>query len=113
MDSGATVCSMAVPVVELLYFGGCPNYLAAREVVDAVAEEIGASPDLRLIKIETPEAAEDLRFLGSPTIRVEGKDVEPGAEERTQFHACRIYRTPSGVRGTPDPEWVRKALLSQ
>ena len=104
---------MAVRLVELLYFDGCSNYLAARETVTAVAAEIGVSPDLRLKEVETPEAAEELRFLGSPTIRVDGKDVEPGADERTQFqYACRVYRTPSGLSGTPDPEWVRKALLS-
>jgi hypothetical protein len=104
---------MAVPLVELLYFDGCPNYMAARETVVAVAGELDVFPDLRLIEVETPEAVDELRFLGSPTIRVDGKDVEPGADERTQFqYACRVYRTPSGFRGTPDPEWVRQALLS-
>ena len=104
---------MAVPLVELLYFDGCSNYLAARDAVEAVAAELDVSPDLRLVEVETPEAAKELRFLGSPTIRVEGKDVEPGAEERTEFqYACRLYRTPSGFGGTPDPEWVRQALLS-
>jgi hypothetical protein len=111
--SGATVSSMADPLVELLYFDGCPNYIAARETVVAVAAEIEVSPNLRLIEVKTPEAADELRFLGSPTIRVDGKDVEPGADERTQFQfACRVYRTPAGFSGTPDPEWVRQALLS-
>jgi hypothetical protein len=104
---------MAIPVVEVLYFDGCPNYVAAREMVEAVAAEMEVSPDLRLIEVETPEAAEGLRFLGSPTIRVEGNDVEPGADERTEFqYACRVYCTPSGFSGTPDPEWVRQALLT-
>jgi hypothetical protein len=104
---------MAAPLVELLYFDGCPNYGAAQELVETVAAEIGVSPDLRLVEVETPENAEKLRFLGSPTIRVEGKDVEPGADELTRFqYACRVYRTPLGFSGTPDPEWVRQALLS-
>jgi hypothetical protein len=104
---------MAVPLVELLYFDGCPNYLAARDTVETVASEIDISPDFRLVEVETPETAEELRFLGSPTIRVDGKDVEPGADERTEFqYACRLYRTPSGFSRTPDPEWVRQALLS-
>jgi hypothetical protein len=104
---------MAVPVIEVLYFDGCPSYMAARAMVEAVAAEMDVSPDLRLIEIETPGAVEELRFLGSPTIRVEGKDVEPGADERTEFQfACRVYRAPSGFSGTPDPEWVRQALLS-
>jgi hypothetical protein len=66
-----------------------------------------------LVEVKTPEAAEELRFLGSPTIRVAGKDVEPGADERAEVqYACRLYRTPAGFSGTPDPEWVRQALLS-
>jgi hypothetical protein len=104
---------VAVRLVELLYFSGCANYVAARKTVETVAAELGVSPDLRLVEVETPEAAEGLRFLGSPTIRVDGKDVEPGADERTEFqYACRLYRTTSGFRGIPDPEWVRQALLS-
>jgi hypothetical protein len=104
---------MAAPVIELLYFEGCPNYIAARELVEAVAKETDVSPDLRLIEVESPETVEELRFLGSPTIRVQGKDVEPGGDDRTQFqYACRVYRTPSGIGGIPDPEWVRQALLS-
>jgi hypothetical protein len=103
---------MAVPRVELLYFDGCPNWLAARELVETVGAEMNVAPDLRLVEVESPEAAEELRFLGSPTIRVEGLDVEPGAGDRTPFqYACRVYRTPSGLSGTPDPEWVRQALL--
>jgi hypothetical protein len=111
--SGSTVCLMAVPLVELLYFDGCSNYLAALDTVESVAAEEDISPDFRMVEVETPEAAQELRFLGSPTIRVEGKDVEPGADERTEFqYACRVYRTSSGFGGTPDPEWVRQALLS-
>jgi hypothetical protein len=104
---------MAAPLVELLYFEGCPNHVAARNMVESVAAEVGVSADLRLIEVETPEAADELRFLGSPTIRIQGKDVEPGADERTEFqYACRVYRTTSGFSGSPDPEWVRHALLT-
>ena len=54
-----------------------------------------------------------MRFLGSPTIRVDGRDVEPGADERDEFVlACRIYRTPAGLRGEPAEAWVRDALLA-
>ena len=103
---------MQRPVVELLYFAGCPNHVAAREMVASVAAESGVAPDLRLIEVEGPEAAEAFRFLGSPSIRVGGKDVEPGADERTEFQfACRIYSTNAGFSGTPDPEWVRQSLL--
>ena len=49
--------------------------------------------------------------LGSPTVRVDGRDVEPDADEREQFqHACRVYRTVEGFRGQPDARWVGAAL---
>lgn len=52
-----------------------------------------------------------MRFLGSPTVRVNGRDVEPGAEERTDYVlACRVYRGEAGFSGQPDERWVREAL---
>jgi hypothetical protein len=102
------------PVVEILYFEECPNYVAARELVERVAAELGLEPELRMVDVETPEDAERLRFLGSPTVRVGGRDVEPGADERVAFvRACRVYRTPAGLRGTPDEAWVRETLLAR
>ena len=51
------------------------------------------------------------RFLGSPTIRVNGRDIEPGADARSEFTlACRVYRTDSGFSGQPDDRWLRDAL---
>ena len=102
---------MASQSVELLYFTGCPHYNQARELVERVAADEGVAPDLRLVEITTPEDAQRLRFLGSPSVRVNGHDVEPGADDRDTFVlACRVYRTDSGLRGTPAEEWVRAAL---
>lgn len=103
---------MAHPIVEILYFAGCPNFGAACELVEQVAADAGVRVDLRVIEVARPEDAERMRFLGSPTIRVDGHDVEPGADEREQFqYACRVYRTEAGFAGQPAAEWVRSALL--
>lgn len=97
--------------VEILYFDGCPNHDAARESVERIARDLGVSIELLLVNIETPEVAARLSFLGSPTVRVNGHDVEPGSADRTDFaRACRIYRTDAGLRGQPDEAWVREAL---
>ena len=78
---------MKRPRVEILYFDGCPN-----DVAD-------------------PETAEAYRFLGSPTVRIDGRDVEPGAAKRSDFvFSCRVYRTTRGVSGEPDSVWIREAL---
>jgi hypothetical protein len=64
-----------------------------------------------LFEVRDPGAAAQLRFLGSPTVRVDGRDVEPGAEERRDFvFSCRVYRTERSFSGQPDPRWVREAL---
>jgi hypothetical protein len=99
------------PLVELLYFEGCPNHEEARRVVERVSRELGIEPEIRLVDVPSDEAARRLRFLGSPTIRVEGEDIEPNARERhTYARSCRVYRTQAGLAGLPDEHWVRDAL---
>lgn len=100
------------PLVEVLYFDGCPNHGPAIALVERIAAELGLRPEIRLINVPDAEAAAQLRFLGSPTVRVGGRDVEPGAEERTDFVlSCRVFRTERGICGEPDERWVRDALL--
>jgi len=98
------------PPVEVLYFDGCPNHGPAVALVERVAAELGLSPEIQLVKVPDADTAAQLRFLGSPTVRVGGRDVEPGAEERTDFVlSCRVFRSESGFGGEPDAEWVREA----
>ena len=97
--------------VEILYFDGCPNHEPARALVERVAAEQRVEPAIELVEVVGPDAAADLRFLGSPTVRIDGRDVEPGAEERNEFVlSCRVYRTERGLAGQPDEEWIRDAL---
>lgn len=110
---------MSAPLVEILYFKGCPNYEEARALnyeearalVTQIGEELGISPEVRYIEVPDEKGAERERFLGSPTIRVNGRDIEPGAEARSEFVlACRVYRIDSGFRGQPHSRWLRDAL---
>jgi glutaredoxin len=99
--------------VEVLTFEGCPNGQRAIDLVHELAGELGVDLDMRETRVESPEEAERLRFLGSPTIRVDEKDVEPGAEQRRDYVlACRVYRTPAGITGVPDRIWVQQALAA-
>lgn len=103
---------MSAPTVELLYFEGCPNVEAVRALVQRVAADLGIRAALRLVEV-TPRDVERFRFLGSPSVRVNGHDVEPGADERTAFtFACRVYQTPLGLTRQPAREWVRAALTA-
>ena len=97
--------------VDILYFAGCPNYAPARALVERVARDLRVELELHPLEVGDALAAVRLRFLGSPTVRVDGRDVEPGADERDDFaFACRIYRGRGGVSGRPDEAWIRDAL---
>jgi Alkylmercury lyase len=112
--ASATADSDSGPLVEVFYFDGCPNHEPALALVERVARELGLSPEIRLVHIPDHEAAQRLRFLGSPTIRVAGRDVDPNSEERSDYAlSCRVFRTEAGVVGQPDERWVRAALLRE
>jgi hypothetical protein len=97
--------------VEVLYFEGCPNHEPAQALVERVAAQLRLTPRIELIEVAAAAAAVALRFLGSATVRVDGRDVEPGAEERHDFaFSCRVYRTDRGLAGQPDTSWIRDAL---
>ena len=99
------------PRVEILYFDGCPNHEATRALVERVAVELDLDAKTELVEVSDPQTANAMRFLGSPSVRVDGRDVEPGAESRTEYVlACRVYRGEHGPSGQPDERWVRAAL---
>lgn len=99
--------------VELLWFQGCPNYEAAESLVNDVARELGLTAKVRRIEVPDEAVGKSVCFPGSPTIRIEGTDVEPGwecCEDCTP--RCRVYATPEGLRPLPPREWVANALLA-
>lgn len=99
-------------VVEVLYFEGCPGAPAAVAVVEGVVQRAGLEGvEVRRVLIEDAPSAAARRFLGSPSIRVDGRDVEPGAESRTAYGLqCRIYSVGGRLQNTPAPAWVATAL---
>jgi len=101
------------PLVEVLRIADCPHADAAELLVEAVARRLEVDVELRRTVVETPRAAARLRFLGSPTIRVDGFDVEPGASMRCDYaFGCRLYRTASGAAGLPAAEWIGAAIAA-
>ena len=97
--------------VEILGVEGCPNVAPTQALVVRVARELGLEPAVDVVEVPDAEAAAALRFLGSPSVRVNGVDVEPGAEQRAEHvFSCRIYRTADGLVGRPSAEWLRDAL---
>lgn len=95
--------------IELLYFDGCPSWQTGlarlRQALDA--EGIGA--EMRLVNVADDEMASALRFLGSPSFRVNGADLWPEAREQYAL-GCRVYATPQGLRGVPAVDQLRERL---
>lgn len=83
--------------IEVLHFAGCPNHAPTVKLVREVVRTLGLSHEVCEVEVAGPEEAEALRFPGSPTVRVDGRDIEPGAGDQTAFAlSCRMYGT-SGV----------------
>jgi hypothetical protein len=107
-----TVDTAPARSVELLYVDGCPHYEALLARLDDLLRRAGVHAHVQLRNVPDDSAAVHERFLGSPTVRVEGHDVEPGADERTDFGmACRLYATDQGPRATPLDKWIVDALV--
>jgi hypothetical protein len=100
--------------IELLYFDGCPNHEPVLARMPELLARAGVDAKLELRHVESDEDAQRSRFLGSPTVRVGGRDVEPGADEREDFGLkCRLYRTSAGLGGVPLDEWIVAALQGE
>jgi hypothetical protein len=92
--------------IEVLYFEGCPNHLPAVERLRFVLRQEGVAGDVAEIEVKDASAAQMLAFPGSPTIRVNGVDIEPAARDSVQAgFACRRY--PGGL---PSEELIRAAV---
>ena len=97
--------------VEILYFSGCPNHAPAVDRVREVLTQENAFAEMMEIEISDAAAAQRVGFLGSPTIRVDGMDIEPGARASRAFGmACRTYVDDGRQAGLPPPEWIRDAV---
>ena len=97
--------------VEILYFDGCPTYLEVEKALREVLEEQGVDAEVELVAVNTDEEAHELRFAGSPTVRVDGEDLFPVPQRAGYALGCRMYTTPEGLRGSPTAEMLEEALI--
>ena len=105
---------MTQPRVELLFWDGCPSHPQALADLRAAMADVGLDPDTVLVReVDTDQRAGRERFVGSPTIRIDGEDVDPPAADEPVGLTCRVYRLRDGrISPTPDPTTVRDALAS-
>jgi hypothetical protein len=91
--------------IEFLWFDECPSHEAARELLRSVLQAKQIDAPIADINASDPERAEQLRFPGSPTIRIDGEDIEPHfVDPGDYWPRCRLYQTESGLTGMPQRE---------
>jgi mercuric ion transport protein len=100
--------------VEVLYFKGCPNYLPTVERVRETLHGMGLSDEVHEIEVDSQDKAEAAAFLGSPSVRINGMDIEPSARAVRAFGlSCRTY-VDDGIRaGLPSRELISAAVTEQ
>lgn len=97
--------------VELLCVDGCPNCQTLLDDVEALLARTGHPARVELRTVRSTDQARTLRFLGSPTLWIGGRDVEPGADIRTDYGiGCRLYWTDGAACGKPSDALVLRAL---
>ena len=98
--------------VSFLYYEECSSHDLALERLREVVAEEGIPNEVEVIKVETEDQARELRFVGSPTIRVDGQDIDPPSDTRYVL-TCRAYRLEDGrISPLPSKDMIRRALRS-
>jgi hypothetical protein len=94
--------------IDVLYFENCPNHLPTVDRINSILREEGCRAEVKEVLVPDMETAQRENFLGSPTVRVNGMDIEPSAQHRKDFGLmCRRY-----TGGVPTDELIRAAIRS-
>ena len=99
--------------IELLWWHGCPSWPQARALVREEMARAGLDPETLIEReMRVDSDAEVERFHGSPTIRVDGRDIaDPGSNPIGL--TCRVYTLPDGrISPLPDRADLRATLAN-
>lgn len=101
------------PRIEFLFWEDCPSHPQAWQLLEEVLGEAGLEATIERIEVVTDEEAERWQFPGSPTLRVNGVDVDPaGASQMGTALTCRVYLLEDGrFSPVPSREMIRRALV--
>lgn len=97
--------------IRVLYFDGCPSFEPAVATVREVVTEQKLDAEIELVRVESREQAVAHRFFGSPTVEINGVDIEGlNAYAREPDLCCRLYDECGALRGWPSREMIQQAL---
>lgn len=97
--------------IEFLYFEGCPNYKPALDNLRQALDETGLIAEIEMVDIADHTQAVDRRCLGSPSIRINGRDLEADSEHSLDYSmCCRRYRYGGEILGYPSKAMISEVL---
>ena len=96
--------------VEVLYVAECPSHPAAVKLVRDVLNSEGVVTEVCEVLVRDDSMATDLAFSGSPTIRINGRDVAGESQAKAFSLSCRLYPGSAEI-GLPPIEMVRRAVI--
>ena len=100
--------------IEFLYWEDCPSHADALARLRRVIAEEGLTVDLDVIRVDSQEDADRHKFPGSPTVRIEGEDLQPEGVQGQAMLTCRTYRTETGrLSPLPTVTMIRRALQAR
>ncbi len=96
--------------IRFLYFKGCPNARPALKLLKDILKEKGIKEKIETIEIKSEKDTKKYKFLGSPSIQINGRDIEKEKRNNPPVFGCRIYKTDDSYSGVPPKEMIIKAL---
>ena len=96
--------------IELFYFKGCPTYNETAANLRRALDELDIKDNFKMIEVVDLQDAVTKKFLGSPTIRINGTDLE--GKEGDYIFGCRIYAIDGKITGTPTKNHILSKIKS-
>lgn len=103
-----------MPQVEILFFAGCPAYRRARERALAAMKGAGMADEPTMTLVRHARDAKALDFHGSPTVRIDGRDIDPAGLAKSPEVGLysRVYRWKGKTYDAPPEEMIRGAVAA-
>jgi hypothetical protein len=97
--------------IEVLYFLGCPNHEPTMGTIEEVLSAENVTAEVHSIQICDVDEAREAKFIGSPSVRIDGLDIEPSSRTNERYGMmCRMYRQAGGLGGVPPRSLIEKAV---
>lgn len=97
-------------VIEVLYTDECPFWKEALKSIEEIVNSLKTEVTIKKIRVAGEKDAKNLKFPGSPTVRINGVDIDPTARETAGYIGCRIYMHKGRTFEYPPKDMIRSAF---